>query len=63
LCQQHLNAPFNYVDLQFPAEKQTVIVFRGKTFVITSLEENAQAVQWALAQGLPEAQADWATSF
>ena len=63
LCQSHLNAPFNYVDVQFPAERQTVIVFRQKVFINANMEENAQAVQWALAQGLPEAQADWPTSF
>lgn len=63
LIQPHLNAPFNYVDIQFPALKQTVIVFQRRQFTITSRMENAAAKRWAMEQGLPPEQADWATSF
>lgn len=63
LIQKHLNAPQNYVDVQFPNEKQTILIFRERLFVITDEVENAQARVWALAQGLPPEQADWAESF
>jgi hypothetical protein len=63
LCQKRLNAPFNYVDIQYPGEHQTVIVFRAKTFIITSREENERVRQWAIGMGLPPEQSDWGTSF
>jgi hypothetical protein len=63
LCQKHLNAPFNYVDIQYPDEHKTVIIFRGKTFIITSREENERVRQWAIGLGLPPEQSDWGTSF
>jgi hypothetical protein len=63
LCQQHLNTPFNYVDIQFPDEKTTVIVFQKAIFVITDAHENEKVKQWAIDLGLPPEQADWATSF
>ena len=59
LCQEHLNQPCNYVDIQFPVEKTTVVVFQAKTFFVKSMRENEQVRQWALAQGLPVQQADW----
>ena len=63
LCQTHLNAPFNYVDIQFPDEKTTVIVFGKASFVITDPHENEKVKQWAIDLGLPPEQADWPTSF
>ncbi len=63
LCRAHLNAPCNYVDIQYPAEKKTVLVFHEKTFVVANRAENESAREWALARGLPARQADWPTSF
>lgn len=63
LFQQHLNAPYNYVDLQYPAARMTVIVFQERVFLIRNAEENRSAQDWAIAQGLPPEQADWGTSF
>lgn len=63
IIRPHLNAPCNYVDVQFQRERRTVIIFRDKVFTIASKAENAAVVAWALAQGLPPEQADWATSF
>lgn len=63
LLQAHLNAPFNYVDIQFPELKTTVIVFQQRIFTIRSAAENAEAQRWAIEQGLPPEQADWGTSF
>jgi len=63
LCQKRLNAPYNYVDIQYPDEHKTVIIFRGKTFIITSHEENERVRQWAIGLGLPPEQSDWSTSF
>ena len=63
LCQPHLNAPFNYIDVQYPDEGKTVIIFREALFNIADAEENRRVQQWAIAQGLPPAQADWGVSF
>ncbi len=63
ICRSRFNAPQNYIDLQYPAERLTIILFRDAMFTITSAEENAQVQAWALARGLPPEQADWATSF
>ena len=63
LCQAHLNAPCNYVDLQYPEEPLTVLVFRERVFRIRSHAENTAAQRWATARGLPVAQAGWGTSF
>jgi hypothetical protein len=63
LFQKHLNAPYNYVDLQYPASKTTVVVFQQRVYLIRSAEENRTAQAWAMAQGLPAEQADWGTSF
>jgi hypothetical protein len=63
LLQSHLNAPYNYVDIQFPDLKTTVIVFQQRIFTIRSAAENAEAQHWAIAQGLPPEQADWGTSY
>lgn len=59
LCQEHLNRPCNYVDIQFPAESTTVVVFQTKTFFVRNHVENERVRQWALAHGLPAQQADW----
>lgn len=63
LIKKHLNAPYNYVDIQFPEEKVTVIVFRDKTFFIHNQEECDAARTWAISIGLPEKQADWSIVF
>lgn len=63
ICQPHLNAPYNYIDIQFPTEKTTVLVFQEQVFTIQDAEENARVRAWAVAQGLPPEQADWGTSF
>ena len=63
LCQAHLNSQFNYVDIQYPNEKMTIIVFSRDIFSISSAEENERVKAWAIRMGLPAAQADWATSF
>jgi len=63
LLQAHLNAPYNYVDIQFPDLRTTVIVFQQRIFTIRSAAENAEAQHWAIAQGLPPEQADWGTSY
>ena len=63
LVQGHLNAPYNYVDIQYPDEKKTVVVFQNKKFVIENDEQNEMARKFAINLGLPTAQADWAVSF
>jgi hypothetical protein len=63
LCRAHLNSPFNYVDIQYPNEKKTVIVFKQETFVVSNSEDNERVKTQAIQMGLPPAQADWATSF
>ena len=63
LCQAHLNVPYNYVDIQYPDEEKTVIIFQQARFIIADIEENRRVQQWAIAQGLPPAQADWGVSF
>lgn len=61
--QRHLNAPYNYVDVQFAEEKTTVLVFRDKIFFLHNQEEADAARRWAISAGLPEKQADWKISF
>jgi hypothetical protein len=63
LCRKHLNAPVNYVDIQYPERRTTVIVFQQTTHFITNREQNEQVRAWAIALGLPPEQADWDTSF
>jgi hypothetical protein len=63
MCQKRLNAPQNYIDIQYPDERKTVLVFRDRVFVITGAAQNEQVRQWAIARGLPPEQAGWATSF
>jgi hypothetical protein len=63
LCQTHLNSPYNYVDIQYPNEKKTVIIFQQDIFMISSQEENEKVKRWAISLGLPPEQADWSTSF
>jgi hypothetical protein len=63
IIQNHLNAPFNYVDIQYPAEKKTVLIFQNKKFIIENKEQNDQVIKWAIDHGLPEKQAQWGTSF
>jgi hypothetical protein len=63
ICQKRLHAPQNYIDLQYPEVRKTVLVFRDAVFTITSSEENARVRAWALALGLPSEQSDWAISF
>ncbi|MBI2410397.1 MAG: hypothetical protein HYV32_00680 [Candidatus Kerfeldbacteria bacterium] len=60
---EHLNAPYNYVDIQYPIEKTTVVIFQQKKLFITNEVDNNAAKKWAIDQGLPVEQADWATSY
>ena len=63
IVQQHLNAPYNYVDVQFPDTKTTVVIFKDRQCVIKDEAENEQVKQWAIEQSLPPEQADWSHSF
>ena len=63
LCQKHLNRAVNYVDIQYPDQKTTVIIFQAATHFITNSEENEKVKTWAIQMGLPPEQADWGTSF
>lgn len=63
LVQAHLNAPQNYVDIQYPEEKTTVVIFKDKSVHITSDDQNEEVRKWAMSIGLPKAQADWPTAF
>lgn len=63
ITQKHLNAPQNYIDLQFPENKKTLVIFRDKIFTITNDADNEEAKGWAISIGLPKEQANWATSF
>jgi hypothetical protein len=63
LCQRHFNAAFNYIDLQYAAQRKTVLVFRDAIFTITNGSDNEQAKKQALRLGLPPQHARWATSF
>jgi hypothetical protein len=58
-----LEIAYNYVDIQFPEQRQTVIVFGARTVTITNPAENEQVRRWAIDAGLPPEQADWPTSF
>lgn len=55
----HLNAPCNYVDVQFPDERQTLIIFAEQVFTICDPAENERVKAWAIARGLPPEQANW----
>ena len=63
IVKSHLNAEYNYVDIQFPHEKKTVIVFSGELAFISNPTENEAVRKWAIAKGLPPKQADWRTSY
>jgi len=63
IVQVHLNAPQNYVDVQFPDEKKSIVIFQAKKFVITNDKENEKVKEWAISIGLPTEQADWKTSY
>lgn len=63
LVQPHLNAPYNYVDIQYREEKKTVLIFKDKRFTIENSEQNRVAREWAIDQWLPPEQADWPISF
>ena len=63
MVQSHINAPYNYVDISYPDENKLIIIFGTKKFVITNIKENEIAKKWAIDQGLPTAQADWAHWF
>jgi hypothetical protein len=63
LIQQHLNAPYNYVDVQFPDEKKTVLIFQNKKFIIENSEQNMAVKKWAIEEGLLLEQTDWSVSF
>jgi hypothetical protein len=63
LCQTHINSPDSYVDIQYPKERKTVVIFQQEIFVISSKEENDKVKKWAIDLGLPPEQAEWATSY
>lgn len=63
IVQQHLNAPFNYVDAKFPDDKTTIIVFPDRTYRISNSVVDAEARTWAISIGLPKEQADWPTFY
>ena len=63
LIQQHLNAPYNYVDVSFPEQKLLYIVFGIRVFKISNKDENKQAQEWAISIGLPSKQAVWEFHF
>ena len=59
IVQQHLNAPCNYVDVQFQDKKTTVVIFIEKVFFIKDADKNNEVKKWAIEKGLPPKQADW----
>ena len=63
ICQKYLNNEFNYVDVQFPVQGETVIIFREKVFFVKNNAENEIVKSWAIHKGLPAEQADWGKSF
>jgi len=63
ICRPHLNAPCNYIDVQFPKMKRTVLIFSEQVFMVGDVVENEAVVAWALGRGLPLEQADWPLSF
>jgi hypothetical protein len=63
LCQTHLNAPVNYIDIQYADRKTTVVIFPQEVFIIVDKVENERVKTWAIGLGLPPEQAEWATSF
>ncbi len=63
LARPYLNAPYNYIDAQFPKEKKTAIIFSEIVIYITNRHENENAKKWAISKGLPEKEADWKTSY
>ena len=63
LAKLYLNTPYNYIDIQFPKEKKTILVFSEKLIKLCNQQENEAAKRWAIKKGLPPKQADWATSY
>lgn len=63
IIQKYLNKPFNYVDVKFPDQKTTVIIFRERIFEIDNPEVDKNAKEWAISIGLPEKEADWPTFY
>ncbi len=63
LVQAHLNAAVNYVDVQYPDRKTTVIIFRDAVHTLTDHAASERLRAWVIERGLPPEQADWVTSF
>lgn len=63
LVRTYLNTSYNYIDLQFPKEKKTLLVFSDRLFYIANAKENEEAKKWAFSIGLPKEEADWPTSY
>jgi hypothetical protein len=63
IVQKFLNATQNYIDIQYPDIKKTILIFRDKLFTITNDKENKEAQDWAISIGLPKEQSDWSTSY
>ena len=63
IVRMHLNTSYNYIDIQFPSEKITVLIFSERVIFISNEPENEAARKWAISKGLPIKQADWSTSY
>jgi hypothetical protein len=63
MVRAHLNTPYSYVDIQYPEKRKTILVFGERIESISNAQENEAARKWAIARGLPPAQADWETSY
>ncbi|MSR85717.1 hypothetical protein EXS71_04790 [Candidatus Uhrbacteria bacterium] len=63
VVQKHLNAPYNYVDVKFPNEKTTAIIFADRIYRINNPVIDEEAKVWAISIGLPKEQADWPTFY
>ena len=59
IVQPYLNAPYNYVDVKFPDDKTTVIIFPGRIYRINNPTIDAEAKIWAISIGLPKKEAEW----
>lgn len=63
IVQKHINAPYNYVDVKFPIDETTVIVFPDRIYRINNPVIDEEAKSWAISIGLPKEQADWSTFY
>ena len=59
IVQRHLNTSYNYVDVKFPDNKTTIIVFPDRIYHINNPAIDAEAKIWAISIGLPNNEARW----